>query len=40
MAEERIERRLAAIVVIDVAGNSRLMGPTDKVRLLSQTHPF
>ncbi len=39
MAEARIERRLAAIVAIDVAGNSRLMGPTSKVRLSSQTHP-
>ncbi len=26
MAEERVERKLAAILAADVAGNSRLMG--------------
>ena len=30
MAEERVERRLTAILAADVAGYSRLMGPTRK----------
>ncbi len=33
MAEERVERKLAAILAADVAGYSRLMGADDAVTL-------
>ena len=33
MTEERAQRRLAAILAADVAGYSRLMGPTRRARL-------
>ncbi len=33
MAEELVERKLAAILAVDVAGYSRLMGADDAVTL-------
>ncbi len=30
MAEERVQRRLAAILAVDVAGYTRLMGQTEE----------
>jgi len=37
MAEERVERRLAAILVADVAGYSRLMGEDEEGTLAALT---
>ncbi len=37
MAEERVERRLAAILVADVAGYSRLMGGDEEGTLAALT---